>query len=204
MDSQLSIIKSSTFWKFAISLTVAPFALYQGYLRIKYSNGKKISTKMGEQNNTTWCSNSGFAVFSAIVDAFIPSYTVNECSDEEILKVLKSISPLLPLENLATNVSDISKFRSFLCAGAIQYGTHKHAAEALENVCTKENKQQLSTILSLLSTSVGSLLLTGMLIPFQNLPLHAREQVIRSWRDSNFEALRGLYQVSYLSILLIL
>ncbi|KAK6076619.1 GMC oxidoreductase [Seiridium cupressi] len=56
----------------------------------------------------------------------------------------------------------------------------------------KDMRDQLGSILNLLSTRVGSLPISGYFTPFYDLPVETREKVIQSWQDSYFATFRNL------------
>lgn len=128
----------------------------------------KEKTSIAALNQLSWLNGNSYVVLAAIIDAVIPAYTLAECSDQNILKTLHSLHPQLPdCEHIILNVKDISKYRTYLCAGALQYGNHKQIAELLERFSTTLEKRKLNMLLQLLSTSLGGFFLTGYPIPFQ-------------------------------------
>lgn len=57
-----------------------------------------------------------------------------------------------------------------------------------------ENQAAFTRILDLLSTHTGSLLLTGYWEPLTKQDRKTREQILLGWRNSRFQALRGLFK----------
>ena len=74
--------------------------------------------------------------------------------------------------------------RQFLVNGAQRLGVARIIAEAIEQFLLKEDRNQILLLLKLLSTSVGSMMLTHYPLAFQELPLAYRENVLRGFRDS--------------------
>lgn len=146
--------------------TLSFFVAYHVYLRnsdkaSKYVKVGKLSEKID------WLDQESFAVLASFCDAFIPSLSLQECNEDAVYTAIQSFHPELAQQQHHFDVKALLQHKSFLCTGALDYGTHKHAVEALQNLATKADKQQLSIILKLLTTSVGSFLLTGYPVPFQ-------------------------------------
>lgn len=121
-----------------------------------------------ETISDSWCPDSVYEVFFAIVDTLIPSLTVNECSKESIQALLTSMDENFhKTKDILITFDYLMSHRPYLAAGAIEFGTHKHALEALQNLTTKAELQKLSMILKVMGTSLGNWLVTGYPAPFQ-------------------------------------
>ena len=59
----------------------------------------------------------------------------------------------------------------------------------------KRGQQSLKIVLNLLSTRIGTFLLTGYTRPFKLLTLQEREKVFLNWKNSSFTALVSLHKV---------
>jgi hypothetical protein len=163
-------LSMSTVCVFISSAVVGLLVCYHFYLkesRTAHDRKCKNAQQPSSMSGITWITGGGFAVFAAICDAFIPSISLGECSSENITDVLASIHPELINHPTVLSDQEILKFKAFLCAGALEYGTHKHCLLALDRTTTKSEKMLLSTVLFLLSTSFGSLLITGYPLAFQ-------------------------------------
>jgi hypothetical protein len=114
-----------------------------------------------------WLDQQTFEVFTALCDTIVPSYTVQECNTDRIVQAFDQIHPRLKTFDTSISVSAMEKMKTYICAGAVEHSTHKHCALALERTTTKSEKRQLYLVLKLLSTSIGSFLLTGYPVPFQ-------------------------------------
>lgn len=55
-------------------------------------------------------------------------------------------------------------------------------------------RQELTTVLNVLNTRVGSLALTGYLTPISEQPVHIREAIIRSWKTARLGPIRSLHR----------
>jgi choline dehydrogenase-like flavoprotein len=55
-------------------------------------------------------------------------------------------------------------------------------------------RQELTTVLNVLNTRVGSLALTGYLTPISEQPIHIREAIIRSWKTARLGPIRSLHR----------
>lgn len=55
-------------------------------------------------------------------------------------------------------------------------------------------RKELTTVLNVLNTRVGSLALTGYLTPISEQPVHIREAIIRSWKTARLGPIRSLHR----------
>lgn len=55
-------------------------------------------------------------------------------------------------------------------------------------------RKELTTVLNVLNTRVGSLALTGYLTPISEQPVHIREAIVRSWKTARLGPIRSLHR----------
>ena len=152
------------------SMSASVLLAYHIYLRNSDHNSKYLKiSKLPE--GITWLDQQTFEVFTALCDAIVPSYTVQECNKDRITQAFDQIHPLLKHFDSSISIDAVEKLNTYICAGATEHHTHKHCAHALERTTTKAERRQLYFVLKLLSTSIGSFILTGYPVPFQVLKL---------------------------------
>lgn len=161
--------------------------------RVNSTPGKRV--KQVSAPPTPWLDKDAFLVLSAIVDTFVPSYSLSEVSDEKLSDIVRSYDLYDCIPNAPMDVAAIAKHRAFLCAGALDYGTHHHLMKALDKNLSTSEKDKIKGLLAVLGTSIGSLLLTGYPVPFPDLPLSLREKVLLMWRDHPVEQIRSIFQL---------
>lgn len=149
-----------------VFLALGVVVVYYFYLK-SFRASKKIRSVKPPDEETWIGKGAAFFVFAAICDTFLPSLTLNECCSERITEELAAIDPNFLLHPNVLSPDDIAKLNTFLCAGAIECGTHKNCLLALERTATKMEKRLLSIVLTLLSTSAGCFILTGYPLAFQ-------------------------------------
>lgn len=177
-----------------LSVVAATSLFIYSKAKVALTPGKRVNIAPKVQNND-WISEAAYLQLATIVDSFLPSLSVNEASDEVIMSALKKLGLDDTIDNMPLTVKDLSKHRSYLCAGALDYGTHRHCVETIGKVLSVEERNKVSSILNVLSTSAGSLVLTGYAVPFSELPLSLREKVLFTWRDSSLAPIRSLFQL---------
>ncbi len=174
----------------------------------KFSQGRNRALKsVKKPESITWLDEDCYLALTAICDTLFPSLSYFQCTEEKIQKALTTNHSLLYERNQSfydrlspsSNDNGASKepnpYRKYLYTGALEHGTPKQAAEALQQFITKDEKFQIYLILKLLSTSLGCFLLTGYFIPFISLPLTTRETILQQFRDSRIGLFRTLFQV---------
>jgi hypothetical protein len=112
-----------------------------------------------------WLDDEAFASLVAICDTIIPRFTDAEVNCEELLDAFEKMSPGARQMKLFTP-ADVAKHRKHFMRGALDLKVAEFTALAFQGVVLKEDKQKLAQFLSLLSTSVGTLLLFGKAAPF--------------------------------------
>jgi hypothetical protein len=129
--------------------------------------------------------------FAGLCDGFIPSLDLNSLTREQLITFLahatsefRGISEKFSSQSLLDNLQflksgnqatriDAAQFpfvkanKPFDDLGAIEMNTHIQLAEAINSLLTSTEKMKLHFMLSILSTSVGCLILFGYPLPFQ-------------------------------------
>jgi hypothetical protein len=139
--------------------------VYHLYLKTCSPSSKYMKT-VKKPDSVLWIDECQYNVFSAICDTLIPALTSSECSSEKLQESLNAIHKEVTKETGMT-LQHLLNNKRYLCAGACDYGTNRHAAETLQLFISNEELAKLSTILKLFNTSVGTFLLTGYPVPFQ-------------------------------------
>lgn len=164
-----------------------------GNVYILQTQGKYL--KLTKLPKSDWLWGNSYIQLAALVDTFIPSYSANELNEEFIRATLKNFGIYDNIANSPMDSNELLVFKRYLTAGALDFGTHLHIYSSITDNLTKSEKVQISWILFILGNSFLSWLLTGYPVTFSDLPLHIRESVLLSWRDSFFEPVRTLYQL---------
>ncbi len=153
----------------AICTTMVALVLsYHFYLKSFGGMSKKIRIAGNRKDTATWLlGERSYQAFVAVCDTFIPSMSSEECSVECIREAMSMIHPRFLSHPEVLSPEHVTKFTSFLCAGALDYGTHKHCMAGLERTATKNEKRLLAIVIFLLSTHPGNLILTGFPLAFQ-------------------------------------
>lgn len=189
-------------------ITVGVISVIGYFYQLKFSHGRNQTLKsIKKPESITWLDDDCYLALTAICDTLFPSLSYSQCTDEKIQKALTTNHTLLYERNQSfynrlspsSNDNGASKepnpYRKYLYTGALEHGTPKQAAEALQQFITKDEKFQIYLILKLLSNSLGCFLLTGYFIPFISLPLTTRETILQQFRDSRIGLFRTLFQV---------
>ncbi len=150
------------------TLIVAVVLSYHFYLKSFGGMSKKIRIAGNIKDSVTWLlGERSYQAFAAVCDTFIPSMSSGECSVECIKEAMSLIHPRFSSHPEVLSPEDVAKFTSFLCAGALDYGTHKHCLTGLDRTATNTEKRLLAIVIFLLSTHPGNLILTGFPLAFQ-------------------------------------
>lgn len=163
------------------------------------SGGASVSKTSCLPPGVTWCDQSSYDVLVAICDTLIPSLSLSECSDEEIIKAFQAMGVEDVPQDSGVSVANIAHARAYLCSGAVECGTPRHVAEAVQKLISPPDQELLYLVLRALSTTLGSLLLTGYPLPFHQLSRNLREHVLFSFAQSDMETFRGLFSVRQFS-----
>lgn len=142
--------------------------------------------------DTLWLSQNSFNVLTAICDTFIPSIDIDDVTFESIAKAFDSSSFL---SSGILDFNNLKEHKDYFANGAIKTSCHIKIAEVLSNFLYSNEKEEFNMILNILGTSAGNCLITGFAVPFYNLPLNDRTNIIQALRDSNLQPLRSFYQV---------
>lgn len=120
----------------------------------------------------TWLDEDAYLTLTTICDSLLPSLTLKECTEEKLTNLLSSMPhPFFYQENKIFIQQILTKQQKYLLTGALEYGTHKQAAETLQIFTSKEEQFQLYLILKILSTTIGTFLLTGYPVPYHVSPI---------------------------------
>jgi hypothetical protein len=144
---------------------IAGLVAYHLYLKT-CSPSSKYMKFVKKPDSVQWIDECQYNVFSAICDTLIPAFTASECSSEKLEECLEAIHKDVSKETGMT-LQHLLKNKRYLCAGACDYGTNRHAAETLQLFISNEELAKLSLILKLFNTSAGTFLLTGYPVPYQ-------------------------------------
>ncbi len=152
-------------WK-AGQVAVASLVVYHFYLKT-CDEGRKYTKPVKKAESLTWLDESSFNVFVAVVDALLPSLSVHDCNPDLVRSVIANIDENLLIDAKSSmTVDEVMKNKAYLLSGALDFGTHNHSANALQNLVSKDEQNKLLAILKLLNTSIGTFLLTGYPVPF--------------------------------------
>jgi hypothetical protein len=217
-EGSWSNLVSAQPWLSTVYLAATTLLAYHAYLR-NYEPSLQYSRKSTIPSHVEWLDQETFDVFCALCDTVVPSCSAQQCNTKTVLAALDMLHPSLKSIDIGIPINDIDKLKSYLCAGALQYGTHKHCVEALHRVTSTAEKKQMFITLKVLSTSLGTMVMTGYPLPFhvsrrqivfygfadksslrclsQKLSLTLRERVLQSFRDSCLEPKKQLFLVSY-------
>jgi hypothetical protein len=129
----------------------------------------QILKSVKKPDEIQWLDDDAYVAFAAICDTILPTLATKDCTEEKLMKAMEEYHPRFYQENKKFIDGVLSKYKKYLVTGAVEYGTPKHAAEALQNFLSADEKNQLFIVLKALSTTPGTLLLTGYFAPFQVL-----------------------------------
>lgn len=193
MSKSSSLLRDAAF-SLGLSIVAGTSLFIYSKAKVSLTPGKRVSIKPKVQAGE-WISEVAYLQLAAIVDTLLPSLSVREASDEAILSALATLGLDKTIDNMPLDLKQLVKYRNFLCAGALDYGTHRHIVDTFTRVLSNDEKTKVNGILQLLGSSTGGVILTGYAAPFSDLPLSLREKVLFSWRDSRFETFRSLFQL---------
>lgn len=176
-----------------VGLVTATSIFLNAKARVRSTPGKRV--KQVAAPPTRWLDDKEFLVLAAIVDAFIPSYSLSEVSNEKLEALFSAYDLKDMIPNSPLTSDEMLKHRSFLSAGALDYGTHHHLVKAFDRHLSQPEKEKIKGLLGLLSSSAGGFILTGYPVPFHELPLSLREKVLLVWRDHPMEQIRSIFQL---------
>ena len=148
-----------------------------------------------------WLPRESMLVLNQVVDAFIPAEREEDLEEDGMFLIDRAFESLWPsmmdhveiFEALSPSMEK-RNIRSFLLSGSKELGVAVVAAEAMEKLLLKEDRDQIALLLKLLSTSIGTFAMTGYPISFHSMPLEERIISLRLLRDSYVPQLRGAYQ----------
>ncbi|RYY88606.1 hypothetical protein EON63_02185 [archaeon] len=155
--------------KYALTaVSTAVVALVCRHVHLKYLvSGRRSTHSPMLASEITWLDQGAYEALIAICDALLPSLSVQSTTDEELLKILRKMGIANAPDTLRASLSSLRAFKGFLCAGAVDNGTHRHAAQAVQSLLCRKEQEQLYAVLKAMSTSMGNFVLTGYVVPFK-------------------------------------
>lgn len=159
--------------------------------RIRHYSKKQFHEEL--PIDVQWINQNEYETLTAICDTFIPSLDISKLSENDIIASFARFCPDANKSDLF-NFEDLLKHNAFLEMGAVNSQIPEAFAKAVELFILKKDKFELSLLLSLLNTSFGNFILSGICVPFNNLKLVDRVKVLQGFRNSPFQQLRAAYQ----------
>lgn len=156
---------------------LSAWASYRAYLR-QCEPKRNYLRKISMNKSYDWLNEQEFQTLAAICDTYLPSYSINDLSEEKIKSTLITLNAETLSDDTIFTIEKVAKNRKLLSIGALEVGVHRHLAEAVECLICKSEKKELSLLLKLLGSSAGNFLLTGYPLPFQVHPFHLRLIII--------------------------
>ncbi|KAI8932956.1 hypothetical protein NX059_010425 [Plenodomus lindquistii] len=136
------------------------------------------------------------AILDAVVPAIKPASTANPrielvVADTEYSSAVSKLIGLVPSTD--TNPEDAVK--QYLEDYASKNPLFRQQLQRILSMYMPQSQRnQLSTILTVLNTRAGSLALTGYFTPISAQPVHIRERIIQSWSKARLSPLRTLHR----------
>jgi hypothetical protein len=152
------------------AFTGTSLVVYSVYLRY-CSDSTKYYKSSKRPTEVTWMGDEEYDTFSSICDAVLPSLTANECTRESLQELLNSFHSEITKGNSMITLDYLMANRPYLYAGALENGTNKQFAEALQNLVAKDEQKKLADILKVMNTTLGTFLLTGYPVAFKVISL---------------------------------
>ena len=134
----------------------------------------------------------------AITDACIPSVkpmsiantnTEIAATDTEYSTALSTIRELMPESEPDATVAATDYLQDYASSNP---AFKQELQRIFVLYMPSSTRQELTTVLNVLNTRVGSLALTGYLTPISEQPVHIREAIIRSWKTARLGPIRSL------------
>ncbi|KAH8652291.1 long chain fatty alcohol oxidase [Xylariales sp. PMI_506] len=146
--------------------------------------------------DTSFFSETQWKVWYSLMDTIFPSIvseTAAAAGDGTQHKLTQELLDSYYSTTKASHASPPSKetFEAYLAETISDNETYRDLMGRTMAGLPADMRAQLGTLLTVLSTRLGSFPVTGYLRPFYDLPLPAREAVVQSWQTSYFTALRG-------------
>ncbi|KAF3034157.1 hypothetical protein E8E12_004598 [Didymella heteroderae] len=136
----------------------------------------------------------------AITDACIPSVkpisiantkTEIAATDTEYSTALSTIRGLMPESDPDATVAATDYLQDYASSNP----AFKQELQRIFGLyMPSSTRQELTTVLNVLNTRVGSLALTGYLTPISEQPVHIREAIVRSWKTARLGPIRSLHR----------
>lgn len=177
------------------------FAVSAIYLSYSFSNTNNSNIKKSQINypkkddEIKWLDQDSFEVITSICDTFIPHINIDDINETSIKQAFNEVDESDLFASGAFSIDDLLQHKKHLSRGAIESEIHINISKAIQNFVKNEDQFKLYLLLKLLSTSIGTLILSGSYCtPFHNLELNKRINVLNTLRDSKFKDLRSGYQ----------
>ena len=169
---------------------ISAAAIFQRLRKWRSANTSSslLETYRRPEGAVSWLTDEEFACLVASCDAFVPAL------DEDEVRA-QIFALCLPGEVLERIYADSEKNMSVLQAGALNRSVHIKVAELLDASTSDVEKAELKQLLTLLATSVGCFVATGLAAPFYGLSLENRIFGIKRLKYSFLADLRIAYQV---------
>lgn len=142
----------------------------------------------------TWLNQSQYDVLVAICDTLIPSIDPSAVTSASLNEAFAAMCPEITSSGILGNPCELSKHADFFARGAVAMNIPSLAAEAVQHFIPIEGKQDLALFLTLLSTSVSTMLISGYAVPFSHMSLSNRCAVLSWLRDHPVVQFRAAYQ----------
>ncbi|KAK3385471.1 hypothetical protein B0H63DRAFT_433208 [Podospora didyma] len=139
-------------------------------------------------------------ILMAFMNTVVPAIRCQDASSDLIslstIQLSKSeySKTVLHISNAASSEASSAALEAYLAERPSDNPLFEEVLRHVLSYVPLGKKKQLQTILSVLSTCAGSLLLTGYTSPITKLPVADRIKILHSWRTSSLWALRGLFK----------
>ena len=156
-----------------------------------------------------WLDETSYSALTALVDTIFPRYSEEEVSEESIQQALSEmlgekadatassvssvLDALLHRGNSPEWLSRGPALQHHLRRGAVESKIPELIALAVGRYALQNDKTELYLALKAMSTTLGSLALTGYAMPFQHLSPQSRLKALRGLRDSGFVKKRAIF-----------
>lgn len=152
------------------------------------------SVKLPDPPSASFFTEAQWKTWWALMDTVIPSigprsaevqgrYEASPTQLESYYEDFKSKSNSPPSQ---------AEFEAYLSEKPSENEAFRHHMYRTLSGLPKEQREQLGGAVNMLGTRFGSLMISGYMTPFHDLPADAREKVIQSWQASYFTKFHGL------------
>jgi hypothetical protein len=142
-----------------------------------------------------WLDQDSYEVLTSICDTFIPHINIEDINETSIKQAFKECDESDLFASGAFSIDNLLQHKQHLSRGAIESDIHINISKAIQNFVKNEDQFKLYLLLKLLSTSLGTFILSGSYFtPFHHLELNKRINILNKLRDSIIPDLRSGYQ----------